>query len=66
MAIADFTARASGTPDQPSIEAHLHRADLALDQERAGDFYLDAVTRGRQLDIQAHSDFDQAELKIAG
>jgi translocation and assembly module TamB len=63
---ADFTARMSGTPDQPSIEAHLHVHDLALDQERAGDFFLDATTRGRQLDVQAHSDFEQAELKIQG
>ena len=63
---ADFTARGSGTPDQPSIEAHLHLRNLAFDQERAGDFFLDAVTRGHQLDLQAHSDFNQAELKIQG
>jgi len=63
---ADFTARASGTPEQPAIEAHVHLRDLAFDQERAGDFFLDAATRGRQLEIQAHSDFEQAELKIQG
>jgi translocation and assembly module TamB len=63
---ADFTAHANGTPDRPSIEAHVHLRDLAFDRERAGDFFLDAVTRGHQLDIQAHSDFDQAELKIQG
>jgi len=63
---ADFTARASGTPEQPSIEAHVHLRDLAFDRERVGDFFLDAVTRGQQLDIQAHSDFEQAELKIQG
>jgi translocation and assembly module TamB len=56
--VADFTVRASGTPEQPSIEAHVHLKDLALDKERAGDFYVDAVTHGRQLDLNAHSDFD--------
>lgn len=63
---ADFAARASGTVEQPVIEAHLHVRDLAFDKERAGDFYADAVTKGTQLEIQAHSDFEQADLKIQG
>ena len=64
--VADFTVRASGTPEQPSLEAHVHLKDLALDKERAGDFYVDAVTHGRQLDLNAHSDFDKADLTILG
>jgi translocation and assembly module TamB len=64
--VADFTLRASGTPEQPSLEAHVHLKDLALDQERAGDFYVDAVTHGQQLDLKAHSDFDKADLTIQG
>ena len=64
--VADFTVQASGTPEQPSLEAHVHLKDLALDKERAGDFYVDAVTHGRQLDLKAHSDFDKADLTIAG
>jgi translocation and assembly module TamB len=64
--VADFTVRASGTREQPSIEAHVHLKDLALDKERAGDFYLDAVTHGAQLDLNAHSDFDKADLTIQG
>ena len=64
--VADFTLRISGTPEQPSLEAHLHLKDLALDKEHAGDFYLDAATHGRQLDLKAHSDFDKADLTIAG
>ncbi len=64
--IADFTLRVSGTPAEPSIEAHVHLKDLAFDQEHAGDFYLDAVTHGRQLDLNAHSDFEKADLTIAG
>ncbi len=64
--VADFTVRASGTPELPSIEAHVHLKDLAMDKERVGDFYLDAITVGRQLDLKAHSDFDKADLTIAG
>lgn len=62
----DFTARVSGTPEQPSLEAHAHVKDLALDKERSGDFYADAVTAGRQLDIKAHSNFDKSDLTIQG
>ncbi len=64
--VADFTLRASGTPEQPSLEAHVHLKDLAFDKERAGDFYVDAVTQGRELDLKAHSDFDKADLTISG
>jgi translocation and assembly module TamB len=63
---ADFTARVSGTVEQPSLEAHVHVRDLAFDKERVGDFYVDAATRGRQLELQAHSDFEQADLKVRG
>jgi len=64
--VADFTMQASGTAEQPSLEAHVHLKDIALDKDRAGDFYVDAVTHGRQLDLKAHSDFDKGDLTIAG
>ena len=69
--VADFMVRASGTVKQPSLEAHVHFKDLALDKERAGDLYVDAVTHDRQLDLKAHSDFahsgsESAELTLAG
>jgi translocation and assembly module TamB len=64
--MADFTVRASGTPDRPSLEAHVDLRDLALDQEHIGDFYLDAVTTGKQLDVKAHSNFDKADLNVTG
>jgi translocation and assembly module TamB len=64
--VADFTVRASGTLELPSIEAHVHLKDLAMDKERIGDFNVDAVTRGRLLDLKARSDFDKADLTIAG
>ncbi len=64
--IAGFSVRLAGTIDQPSLEAHISIQHLALDRERKGDFYLDAVTHGRQLDLKAHSDFEKADLTIAG
>ncbi|MGA8540780.1 MAG: translocation/assembly module TamB domain-containing protein, partial [Terriglobales bacterium] len=64
--VADFTVRAGVTLDLPSIEAHIHLKDLAMDKDRVGDFYVDAVTRGHQLDLNAHSDFGKADLTIAG
>ena len=63
---ADLTVRASGTRQQPLVEAHLHLRDLALDKERMGDFFLDATTEGRRVTIQAHSDFEKADLNIKG
>jgi translocation and assembly module TamB len=62
----DFTAKASGTPEQPSVDAHIRLRDLVFNKERAGDLYLDAVTSGRQLSIQGHSNFEKADLKIQG
>ena len=62
----DFTVLANGNPLHPALEAHVHFRDLSFNQERAGDFYLDATTRGRQADIQGHSDSEKADLKIRG
>ena len=64
--IVDFTAQASGTISQPSVEAHIHVKDFALNNQRAGDFYADAVTQGRQLDLKAHSNFENADLSVQG
>jgi translocation and assembly module TamB len=64
--IADFTLRASGSVEKPALEAHVHLKDLAFDQQRVGDFYVDAVTRGRQLELNAHSEFEKAVLTIGG
>ncbi len=64
--MADFTVRAQGTYDQPSLEAHVRLRELALDKERMGDFYVDAVTEGRELRITSHSDFENADLSIQG
>lgn len=64
--VADFTARLTGTSQEPTVDMHVHVKGLALDKERVGDFYLDAVTHGRSLDLKGHSDFDQSSLNIHG
>ncbi len=63
---ADFTVQGAGTFEHPSTEAHFHLRDLAFDKERAGDFYVDATTHGRELSIKAHSEFEQADLNVEG
>jgi len=63
---ADFTANVSGTPESPLLDAHFHIRGLALDNQRIGDFFADAVTHDRQLSITAHSEFEKSELKVQG
>ncbi|HWY55781.1 MAG TPA: translocation/assembly module TamB domain-containing protein [Terriglobales bacterium] len=62
----DFTAQASGTLEQPVINANIHLRDLAFDHERAGDYTFEAVTRGSELQVTGHSQFKDAELNIEG
>jgi translocation and assembly module TamB len=62
----DFTATGSGTVDEPSINATLHVRDLTFDHERAGNFAIDAVTRGADLHLRGRSDFEHAELDVGG
>src|SRR5437879_11237938 len=47
----DFTAQGSGTLDEPIINAQVRLRDLAFDKERAGNFTVDAVTRGADLQL---------------
>jgi len=62
----DFTAQASGTLEEPAINASIRLRDLAFDRERAGDYTLDAVTQGSELRVSGHSQFKNAELNIDG
>jgi translocation and assembly module TamB len=63
---ADFMAQGSGTLEEPSISATFHLHDLAFDQERAGDFAIDAETKGADMHITGRSNFENAELNIDG
>ncbi|HXM22877.1 MAG TPA: translocation/assembly module TamB domain-containing protein [Terriglobales bacterium] len=62
----DFTAQASGTVEQPAINAKIRLRDLAFDHEAAGDYTFDAVTQGSELHVSGHSQFKTAELNIDG
>ena len=64
--LADLSAHLAGTLDQPSLEAHLHLRNLALDKEPLGSFFLDIVPGGNQFDVQGHSDFENASLAVKG
>jgi translocation and assembly module TamB len=64
--LAGFSASGSGTLDAPKVNAQIHLRDLALDQERAGDFTIQAVSQGSEIKITGESQFDQAELKVDG
>ena len=63
---ADFTAEGSGTLEAPRLNAAIHLHDLTFDQERAGDFTINAVSQGAELRITGQSQFEQADLKIDG
>jgi translocation and assembly module TamB len=62
----DFTAQASGTVEQPAINAKIRLRDLALDHEAMGDYTFDAATQGSELRVSGHSQFKAAELNIDG
>ncbi len=64
--LADFSASGSGNLEAPKINAAIHVRDLAFDQERAGDFTINAVSLGPELRITGQSQFEQAELKVDG
>ena len=63
---ADFSAEGSGTLEAPRLNAAIHPRDLIFDQERAGDFTINAVSQGPELRITGQSQFEQADLKIDG
>ena len=62
----DFTAKGSGTTDAPVITANLRLRDLSFDHERAGDFVVDAITHGPDLQLTGRSQFENAEMSVDG
>jgi translocation and assembly module TamB len=62
----DFLAQASGTPDQPVVNAKLHLRDLSFDHQLVGDYNLDAVTKGSELRVSGRSQFKDMELNVDG
>ena len=64
--VARFTAKGSGTLNNPVINAHLQVNKLVLNGEPVGGLTADAVTRGRQLELTARSNFPKAKLAVDG
>ncbi len=64
--VANFKLHASGTPQNPVVDAHVHIDKLVLNQEHVGALSLDAVTRGQQMVITGRSKFEHAVLTIDG
>jgi translocation and assembly module TamB len=61
-----FVAQSSGTPDAPIINAKIRLQDLAFNHQREGDYVLDAVTQGADLQISGQSQFTNEELNLDG
>ncbi|HEX6504127.1 MAG TPA: translocation/assembly module TamB domain-containing protein [Terriglobales bacterium] len=62
----DFTAQGDGTLDAPVVNANVRVRDLTFDNERAGDFTFDAVTRGAEMQLTGRSNFENAQLAMDG
>ena len=59
--------KTSGTLDQPSIDAHLEVANLAVNDEfTGGGLVLDAVSHGDKLQLTGRSTFPQASVALDG
>ncbi|MGO9518141.1 MAG: translocation/assembly module TamB domain-containing protein [Candidatus Korobacteraceae bacterium] len=64
--IVRFEAKGAGTTQEPVINAHLQVNNLALNGESVGGVTADAVTRGRQLQLTARSNFPKASFSLDG
>ncbi len=63
---ADFALKGSGTPDAPSINGEIHIRALALDDQTAGEFDLQAVTQGRELHLTGSSHLQHGSMLLDG
>ncbi|MEO6120222.1 MAG: translocation/assembly module TamB domain-containing protein [Terriglobales bacterium] len=63
---ASLEASGSGTMEAPVVNAKLQVRGMTINGEVAGDLDAEAVTRGRQLDIKARSNFQNADLTADG
>jgi translocation and assembly module TamB len=64
--IGKFTAKGSGTIEQPFINAHVQISNLVLNGDRLGGVTADVVTHGYHLQLTARSDFAAASLAVDG
>ena len=64
--VADFRLHASGTLQNPVVDAHVQINKLMLNEEQVGALTLDAVTHGQEMVITGRSDLRQAILTLDG
>jgi translocation and assembly module TamB len=64
--LMDFSATASGSLDQPDVNAQLHLRNVTFNGEPAGGYVINAVTRGPDMHVTGNSEFGQSQLAIEG
>jgi translocation and assembly module TamB len=63
---ADFKLKASGTAEAPVLNADVHLRQLTLDGKLEGEFDLQAVTQGNQLQLTGRSQLQRGSLLVSG
>ncbi len=63
---ANFKLHASGTAENPVVNARLQVDKLVLNQEHVGALTLDAVTHGQEMVVTGRSNFEHAILTLDG
>ncbi len=61
-----FKAEGSGTTQAPVINGNLQATKLVLNGQSIGDLHVNAITRGETLEVTARSDFERAQVNLAG
>src|SRR5581483_675343 len=62
----DFTIQGSGTTQSPVFNAKIHMRQLVLNGEDVGEFNLDAVTHGADMQLTGRSNFGHSQLAVDG
>lgn len=63
---ADFGLKASGTPEEPVIDADVHVRKLSLDNEPVGDVDLKAITQDGEVHVTGISHLQRGSLLMSG
>ena len=62
----DFSAKASGTPSAPQVDADVRLRGLAFNGEVLGDYRLKAMSHGADLQVSGESEFKNGNLVVNG
>jgi len=62
----DFSLHAFGTTSEPQVNADLRLRGLAFNGEVLGDYILNATSRGPNMKVAGHSEFQNADLRVDG